>query len=191
MINKIKNIPLINYKLIGEPLTMNIWEKQINGNSLNKELPLEIRYNGSWCASFECTQCSYLVEFGENRYANFASTGLIFTKKYSETFLDIIQPLFLDIKKYKSSLSPFTFLIDSSFSIKNADILSIPILTLINFRCQKCDTEYLSKFRQGYPSEPSSANPKGMIGKIFIDEIIQIEINSNKTFIEVMEDLKK
>ncbi len=190
MIKKTGEINSITFTLLGEPIIKTIVEKQNNGSFSNQTLPLEFKYNCSWFASFNCKKCSKNVGFGENKYQNFTRTGSVFSRIFDEKFLYILEVLFPKTKVYQTSKSPYKFLTSKSFSIIDADIFSIPILTFIYFNCPHCNSEYLTRFRQGFPYEPDAARPAGIIGTIFIDEIIQIEVEGEKKIGDLVEKLK-
>lgn len=190
MIKKIAEINSITYTLLGESIIKTIVKKQKNGSYSNQILPIEFEYNGSWYASFNCKKCSKNIKFGENKYQNFTSTGSIFTRTFDEKFLHLMEELFPKTKVYQTTKSQYKFLTNKAFLKIDADVLSIPILTFIYFSCPYCNAEYLCRFRQGYPYEPDPARPEGLIGEIFIDEIIQIEVEEGKRFTDLMEEFK-
>ena len=77
---------------------------------------------------------------------------------------------------------------DTSFNEQNAEILSIPKKSLLNYNCPSCKAEYLCNFNIGFGSHPERGNQEGRHNMLFINEIIQIGLDGDQTFLEVLEE---
>jgi hypothetical protein len=186
MIKKTDQIHLINYGLSGKPFNDFIVEKQENGYWDYQVLPITFKYNSHWDVDFKCKKCSADVHIIENSTASFSA----FSRIFSEKFIYLLNSLFQKTKVYGTNKSPYKFLTLDTFNEVDIDIFFIPTLTFIHFSCQNCNDEYLCRFRRGYPCEPDKGCPEGIIGQVCIDEIIEIKIDGEKRFVDILEDNK-
>lgn len=178
MINRKNKISKVSVELSGEVLDKTITEKQING-VYEFSLPFKFKYNGSWKIKHECENCGDYCDFGLyfnssiSHYSSltFNQTQFLCSKYFDLSFLKKISELF-DTTNLKSIDSGSYIITNDNF---DADYPVTSSIQPIFYRCNKCLTEFLCLMRNGYPYSADKECIEGLIGTIFIDEIIQIE----------------
>ena len=180
MIKRVAEISKINYTLSGNPIIPDIQRQQENGEYFNRSLPMSFQYNGAWIVSHQCTLCNSLVNFQNLPNQNFQHINRLFSKFYKIEFLKALAHILPSTKVIKSSNSEYHFLTSAEFEGNIVSDLFIPQKTFAYYTCTECQSEYLCKIRQGYPIEAHRGNPVGKLGTIWIDEIIQIEMEDEK-----------
>lgn len=193
MIELLNKIYEVNLNLYGTPILKGIQDKQENGNRNNISIPFEFEYNGSWEIDYKCSICGENVEFGDEfdgthvKRKNYTLLKYLCSKYYSNQFLVIFPKLL--------SNTDIIVINDNYYVVSNGLFeTDYPITSSIKpifFQCKKCNTEYLCRFRQGFPMEPEPSNPAGRLGKIFIDEIINIKAEENSSFLNLIETHRK
>jgi hypothetical protein len=193
MIKKSSPIDVVFIKLYGEALDQHIVEKHLNADYEGR-IPLQFQYNGSWLIEHRCQKCNGNCCFGfhfdssKSPYSNmsFFQMDYLCTKYYKKTFLTYISELFFQTRIIENEKGAFAILkdnYDSDFPITSS-------IQPIIYQCPKCHSEFLCQLRNCFPNSPEKGCIEGLIGIIFIDEIIQIDIDGNKKFIELLEEHK-
>lgn len=193
MIKKSSPIEVVFIKLYGEALDQYIVEKQINGDYEGR-IPLQFQYNGSWLIEHRCEKCNGYCSFGlhfdrsNSPYSNmsFLQTEYLCSQYYEKSFLIFISELFFQTRIIENEKGSFIILkdnYDSDFPITSS-------IQLIIYQCPKCHSEYLCLARNFFPISPERGCLEGLIGTFFIDEIIQIETDMSKKFIDLLEEYK-
>lgn len=194
MILKKNNIEDVILELFGERLDSSILEKQNNG-VYEIKIPCEFKYNGSWKINHPCLECGCQCSFGlyydssKSPYSevSYEQTDYLCSKYYNDSFLEEILKLFANINLVKNengSYLVFREEFEQDFPVTSS-------IQPISYSCKKCNSQYLSLFRNGYPYSADKGHPFGIIGTIFIDEIIHINLNENKLFSDHIKDFKK
>lgn len=194
MIKVINNISEVSFKLFGEALDENILEKQINGE-YKAILPFRFNYNGSWLIENKCPQCNAKCNFGllydksKSPYSDltFKHTAYLCYKYYDRELLDFVAKLFQNTKLISNANGDFV--IFDNFYDDN-----FPITSSIQpgyYECKECHSEFLFLSRMNFPYSPDQGCPAGLIGQIFIDEIIQINIDGSERFNDLLEKHRK
>ena len=193
MIELLNKIYEVNLNLYGTPILKGIQDKQKNGNIDNIAIPFEFEYNGSWKITHMCSSCQSEITFGDrfdNLYVtreNYNVSKTLFSRYYNVSFLDSIAKVFSDLKLFKPNSSEYHFITPKDFNDPNVIDLFIPTKSIIYYNCFNCNAEYLCLFRQGFPMEPEPNNPRGRLGTIFIDEIINIKVKEGDSFLKLTE----
>jgi hypothetical protein len=194
MIIKKNKVIKVSLELFGESLDATIVEKQANGIS-EHNIPFKFKYNGNWEVKYNCENCNGQCNFGLNfdssksPYSNltYEQSEYLCTKYYDKSLLEVISELF-----EKTSL--ITHELNSYVVFDNIFELDFPVTSSIQpifYSCKKCNSEYIGLIRNGYPYTPDKGYPEGIIGTIFIDEILSVKIERGKKFIELLSEFKK
>ncbi|NJO89062.1 MAG: hypothetical protein HC831_08970 [Chloroflexia bacterium] len=193
MIKLLNKISIVNLNMYGIPILKGIQDKQENGTKDNLTIPFEFKYNGSWKIDYRCSSCNSKVEFGDVfdgnhvKRENYTPLKYLCSKYYSNKFLEIFPKIFSDTE--------IVVVNDNYYVISNSVFeKDFPVTSSIEplfFQCNKCLSEYLCRFRQGFPIEPDPSNPKGTLGVIFIDEIINIKVKEGDSFFKLTETHRK
>jgi hypothetical protein len=193
MISKIREVLSVDIEMYGEALDDKIIEKQANGD-FKENLPFQFKYNGSWLITHKCNQCDESCKYGLdfNRLISpypkksFLQTNYLCSKYYDKAFLSSLALLFKQIEYVQNEKG--TFIV-----YKDCYDPNFPITSSIQpayYECGKCHSEFISILRNGFPNSPDNTYPQGLIGTMFIDEIIQIDIESKKRFVDLLEEHK-
>lgn len=194
MIIKNNKVIKVSLELFGESLDATIVEKQVNGIS-EHSVPFKFKYNGNWEIKHECENCSEKCDFGlyfdssKSPYSNltYEQSEYLCSKYYDKSLLEAISTIF-------DNTTLITHELDSFVVFDNTFELDFPVTSSIQpifYSCKKCGTEYLGLIRNGYPYAADKGCPEGIIGTIFIDEILSIKIEGDKKFIELLIEYKK
>lgn len=189
MIIKKAIINQVSVFLYGEPLSKNI-KLDFTNDIPFANIPLSFNYNSSWNVEHICTNCKQNVSFGlhydstksKNAQLSYKKIEYLCSKYFTNIFLEEF-PLLFEATSIKEFQGDF-FVISNDIFRQEYPVTSS--IEPIYYTCLNCDTEYLCRFRQGFPIDPDPQYPLGMLGKVFIDEIIQIKIHDNKKIIDVV-----
>lgn len=188
MITVINNLVNARFKLYGEAIDENIVEKQVNGVFRNS-LPFQFKFNGSWLIEHECSKCKSLCSFGLHfdraisPYPNlsYQQTQYLCSKYYDSAFLHTISNLFVKTEIISNEKGDFVILenfYDEDFPISSS-------IQPVFYSCKNSSCQFLCILRVGFPYPPDNGCHEGLIGTVFIDEIVQIEGNSE--FVSLLE----
>ncbi len=190
MIKAIGKILEVDYTLFGAPLVEVPNSEPKHGMYKRAKLPLEFSYNSYWNISFNCLKCASTVSIEDSQAKNYILVDKLFTRFYSGKLLDELSEVFDGVKVFKPSTSEYSFLTLHDFNDANAIDLFIPQIEFGYVSCPKCGAEFLCRFRLGFPMPPDPSMPQGLLGKAFIDEIIQVASDEGKSFKEILEENK-
>jgi hypothetical protein len=194
MIIKKSEIINVSLELFGESLDSSILEKQTNGN-FEHTIPFRFKYNGSWHVNHKCENCDEICEFGLNfdsskspySSLSFEKTEYLCSKFYDYIFLEMISNIFHStsiIVNEVGSFLVFENLFESDFPVSSS-------IQPIFYSCKKCNVEYLGLMRNQFPYSPDKGCTEGIIGSVFIDELVRIEVANNQKFIELLRHFRK
>lgn len=183
MITKKVTVNHIRVLLYGEPLSEKI-KISFTNNTYFGSIPLSFNYNCSWKVEHSCTHCQQNVSFGlhydstksNHPQLSYNKIAYLCSKYFTNSFLEEF-PLLFNSTSVKEFQGDF-FVISNDIFREEYPVTSS--IEPIYYACLNCDTEYLCRFRQGFLIEPDPQYTSGMLGKIFIDEIIQVVTNDNK-----------
>jgi hypothetical protein len=190
MINKVKQIHQFRYALYGEPFSTLIVGEYESGEHL-ASTPFSFLFNCSWKVEHKCCNCAQAVSFGlgsqsANSDVRTHQFGYLCSKYYLEDFLKVFPQLFssTELKEWEGKL----FVISDNIFEPDYPITSSiePML----YNCPVCNADFLARIRIGYPLLPEKNMPGGMLGKIFIDEIVYVKVDGDKHFIDLIEENK-
>lgn len=186
-IKKKSNIGSVFVNLFGNTLAR---EMNSIGSVVNEkyEIPFEIEFNSSWRVSHSCGNCHHEVSFGENYDAGTKEYKLIKGLNSTNYTLDFLNNLILLFNGLELGKVNGEFYLNRQDFQYEFDIQRMTSVAPILYNCPNCKTEYLAIIRVGMPQLPERNMPSGIVGKICIDEIIQIEVEGSKRFIEVAEE---
>ena len=190
MIKAIGKILEVDYSLFGAPLVEVLTGQPKHGVYKGVKLPLEFAYNSYWKISFNCLQCASTVSIEDGQAKNYILVDNLFTKFYSGKLLDELAKVFDGVKVFKPITSEYSFLTPNYFEDVNAIDLFIPQIEFGYVSCPKCSSEFLCRLRLGFPIPPDPALPQGLLGKVFIDEIVKIASSEGKNFNDILEECK-
>ena len=193
MIELKDKISSVSLNLFGNSILNGIQAKQENGILDDVRIPFEFKYNGSWKIAYNCSSCGEKVELGavfsdgKVKRDNYILIKYLCSKYYRNQFLEIFPELFSNVdilvieKNYYVIISG---LFDKDFPITSS-------IEPVYCKCRSCKSEYLCRFRQGFPVEPEPSTPEGRLGTIFIDEIINIKVKEGDDFLNLINTYKK
>ena len=118
---------------------------------------------------------------------NFQQTEYLCSKYYDISFLNFVSNLFVKTKIISNEKGDF--IIFENFYEEDFPITSS--IQPIFYPCKECNSEFLCLLRIGFPYPPDKGCNQGLIGTIFIDEIIQIKIDDGERFINLLEKYRK
>lgn len=189
-INKRSNIKDVSVSFFGKVLEPKMTSAtELPFNSKNK-VPFEVEFNSSWKISHECKNCFQNVSFGED-YETHATGYTKFnnmdSRNYNTEFLNNIVQLFKNLEL--RAVNGVYYINSLNFKYVS-DLQRTTSLSPILYHCSHCKTEYLARFGIGVPQAPEKGNSTGYTGRIFVDEIIQIETANAKGFVGLLEENK-
>ena len=191
MMKEKSRITKVDYSLNSESSIADQKERPENDRHKDVNLPLSFNYTHQWIISHACSNCGNKVDIHELPIKNFQTINRLYTKYYSQEILNGISKLFPSTKVFKSGNSEHHFITNSDFQGNIVSDLFIPQKTFAHYVCTNCQSEYLCQYRQGYPIEPDRGNPKGRLGIMYIDEIVQFETKGDRSFLELLMSHKK
>ena len=182
VINKVEQIHQVRYILYGEPL------------SKLSSIPFTFLYNCSWKIEHECCSCMQPISFGlhynssESQWpkVSYQQLKYLCSKYYKDDFLKLFPLLFssTELREWKGKLFVISDnIFDSDFPVTSS-------IEPIVYNCPACKADYVARIRIGPPLEPERDMPQGRVGKIFIDEIVQVKVDEDKHLLELAEENK-
>lgn len=186
MIKKIRNIDSVDYKLDNSFYikTNNVYNE--SGIFKDNIVPLEFNYNSKWEIKHKCLCCNKHITVSQDPLHNYIGITGLLTRLYRVEFLNMISSLFMNLKVLKLKTSGYEYLTYLNFNNENCSPFDVPLVELLYYKCNSCNAEYLSVFRNSYPLFPDKIYNEGIVGKVIVDEIIQIEVETDKSFKDLL-----
>ena len=190
MIKKVQNVSKIRSNIFGEPNIKGVVAPLKPGVESNVDLPHSFEFNGDWTVSHPCSKCKENVQFGtvDDGFGGFVphyKLKTLFTKFYSESFLERVSNVLEGTKVIRPTTTDWAIITDASFNDENAEILFIPKKTILNYACSSCGTEYICSYSIGLGAYPERDIPEGRHGKMVIHEIVQLDSENGVSFLEM------
>lgn len=156
--------------------------------------PFEVTYRSHWKISHPCActgPTAVPIVFSRHPQRNWHAIDKLFDRFYTLEALETIASYFPSVKLFKSEKAPFTFLTKASFDNTQAAVYAIPQVQLNYYYCNTCGSEYLCRYAEGLPIEPSLEAPEGRPGKLIVHEIVQIQPPPGSSFLNYMDGQRK
>ena len=194
MIIKKSNIKHVDVEIFGEPLDKTIVEKQEDG-FYKMNIPFKFKYNGSWKVKHNCNNCSNQCGFGLSfdsikspfPILTYFNSEYLCSKYYEISLLEDVESVFENVELLKYEMGSYVIfdkIFDNDFPVTSS-------IKLIFYSCTYCNNQYIGLLRNGYPYSADKGCPEGIIGTIYIDELINIELNNTESFQDLLKILKK
>lgn len=192
MIATKEKVNTVTVHVYGEPIIKDIKPPVEKTVRSNLSVPTELQYNGSWKVEHQCLNCKEKIAFGEEFDGwkkwerSYYELEPLYTKNYNTKILKEVSGVFNGTHVITSRKNNTSFVVPRNFEDADAETIFIPKLTVLYYYCKACGAEYLCRFRQGFPVEPDRGNPRGYPGTIYIDDIVWIQPDNGKSFLDLI-----
>jgi hypothetical protein len=183
MVFKKSEIHRIDCFLIGEPYIDGLTKQDNRTTYYDCKLPFSFEYNQPWIVSHACSNCRCIIKLQDYPKKTFVLIDKMFSKYYSESFLNIVSNLFVGTKIFKSPESDRYFITNKNYNDEIKGDLYIPQIKLMSYSCLFCEAEFLCRFKQGHPAERERYDLVARTGKMFFDEIVEIYVENHTSFL--------
>lgn len=166
-------INIVSLKFFGKKLIINDLIESKEGELI---IPSSFKFNRSWELSHKCSNCENNVLFCDDFEKNTNSFNIINgidSSKYNLQIIYDLASIFQLIEAIEieniTYLNRTDFKYDFEFQRKSS-------ISLIDYKCTFCNTNYLGLFRIGIPLFPEKNLREGKLGTVSIDEIYEVNI---------------
>jgi len=160
----------------------------VDGTSNDLRLPIDMACVGPWEISHPCGCPDSTLGFSREPQLNWHHIDRLFDRYYNLEALRTIDSLLTSTGVFKPDTGPYTFLTDAGFRNSSAPIYAVPQVRLNYYRCDRCGQEFLCRFAEGHPQEPSREFPTGLPGKLLVLEAVQFRGPADGSFLGYLDD---